>query len=464
MKEFIQKNIYFILAVFTLLFFLFGQGVTWYAMGGDTEAYYIYFGHHIETKPLYPLFFHVLDMVFGSGLYLYAAAVIQIIIAVFCLISFTRFIGTRLQLDIFSIVVIWLTSLFPFYLLLPENPIPHVLMTESLTYPLLYLYVVIILNGIYARKEKYFYYSGVFAILMTLIRGQMLFLIAVSGIAYFYYLIKEKYGQWKKVVSGLVVYAVFLFVCTNAEGFLTSGYEKMFFQAPKQDYSAQTLVQKALFCSDEENAELFTDEIEREIFEETYRGMTEMETTYKFRTGDLWDWKHTTASFGANSYLVQDVIEDVLTRNDMWSSDVISQENQVLYYSRQLSSKLIKENFFRCLKISFSMMPAGFVSTVLMHKESVYGLIHLATLLLYLFVIAGSILISKWSGQIIKESEYIWQVIVISVINVVSANLIHFGLQRYLAYTVGLFYAGGYLMLRRLMLMWKKRRNVVTEG
>lgn len=459
MKKIISKYIYLILTFGTLLFFLCGQGVLWYAMGGDTESYYIYFGHHIEAKPLYPLFFHILNLIFGSSLYLYAAAVIQMILAVFCLIFFVHFIGTRLKLDSFSIIVVWIASLFPFYLLLPEDPIPHVLMTESLTYPLLYLYVVIVLKGIYDKKEKYFYYSGLFVILLTLIRGQMLFLTAVSGIAYFYYLIKEKAGKWKKILLQLVVYAVFLLVCTGAEGLVTTGYEKIFFNAPKQDYSAQTLVQKALFCSDEKNAELFTDEIEREIFEKTYRGMKEMGTTYEFRTGDLWDWKHTTASFGAGSYLVQDVIEEVLTVYDMWPADPIEQENRVLYYSRQLSSKLMKENLSRCLEISFSMMPAGFVSTVLMHKEAVYGLIHIATLILYVMAIIVSIGICMYTrnkeGQDFQESEFMWLILGIAIINVVSANLVHFGLQRYLAYTVGMFYVGGYLMLRKVWLMWR---------
>ncbi len=466
MKKFFQKYIYFLLSVGTLLFFLFGQGVTWYAMGGDTESYYIHFGHHIEAKPLYPLFFHVLDLIFGSGFYLYAASVIQVIIAVFCLISFVHFIGTKLKLDLFSTVVVWIASLFPFYLLLPEDPIPHVLMTESLTYPLLYLYIVMILKGIYDKKEKYFYYSGLFVILMTLIRGQMLFLMAVSGAAYFYFLIKEKYGKWKRIMAGLVVYVAFLLICTETESLITTVYEQLFFHAPKQDYSAQTLVQKALFCSDEKNAELFTDELEREIFEKTYKGMAEMETTYKFRTGDLWDWKHTTASFGADSYLVQDVIEEVLTEHDMWPADSIERENQLLYYSRQLTGKLMKENFSRCLLISFSMMPAGFVSTVLMHKESVYGLIHIATLILYVMAIIVSIGIyaytkKKKTVQGFKESEYMWLVLCTAIVNVISANLVHFGLQRYLAYTVGLFYVGGYLMLRKMWLMWRVYKKEV---
>lgn len=461
----LSKHIYLILGLLTIVFFLFGQGVTWYAMGGDTEAYYIYFGHHIEAKPLYPLFFHVLNLLFGDGLYLYAASVIQMLIAVYCIILFVRFLGKRMELDNISIVIIWIASLFPFYLLLPEDPIPHVLMTESFTYPLLYLYIVIVLKGIFDNRHKYFYFSALFAILMTMIRGQMLFLAAVSLVSYFYTLIKNSVKKAEKeqlrtVAGRMAVFCIFLLLCVKGEGLLTAGYERLFFHAPKQDYSAQTLVQKALFCSDRENEELFSDEIEREIFKRTYEGMQQMETTYEFSTGDLWDWKHTTASFGADSYLVQDVIEEVLTEQGQWSEDAIEQENQVLYYSRQLIGKLMKKNILRCLKVSIGMMPAGFVSTVLMHKAAIYGLIHAATLFLYIAAVVGSVLFSRWKGYLLKETEYMLLIVLTAAINVVSSNLIHFGLQRYLAYTVGMFYVGGYLLARQLFMLWKQRKVV----
>ena len=37
------KYLYIVLGILTILLFFFGQGIRWYAMGGDTEAYYIYF-------------------------------------------------------------------------------------------------------------------------------------------------------------------------------------------------------------------------------------------------------------------------------------------------------------------------------------------------------------------------------------------------------------------------------------
>ena len=461
----LSNYIYLILGGLTIVFFLFGQGVTWYAIGGDTEAYYIHFRHCIESKPLYPLFFHVLDLLFGEGLYLYAASVIQMIVAVCCIILFVRFLGKRLKLDNISIVMVWIASLFPFYLLLPEDPIPHVLMTESFTYPLLYLYVVIVLKGIFDNRHKYFYFSVLFVILMTMIRGQMLFLVTVSMASYFYVLIKENMKKgWKellkKTAGKLAVFGVFMLLCVEAESLLETGYEKLFFNAPKQDFSVQIMVQKALYCSDRENADLFSDEIEKEIFERTYEGMQQIGSTYEFDADGLSKWKYVIAHLGDNSYLVQDIIEEVLTERGLWSGDAIEQDGQILYYSKQLAEKLIKKNALRCLEISVEMMPAGFVSTVLMHKESIYGLIHVATLILYIAAIAGSLLISKWKGCLLKETEYMLLIVLTAVFNVVASNLIHLGIQRCLAYTVGLFYVGGYLLARQLFMVVKQHKVV----
>lgn len=454
--DLIKKNICFVLGIMTVLFFLLGQGVTWYAFGGDTEAYYIYFAHHIEVKPLYPLFFHILNMIFGDGLYLYAAAVIQLVSAVCCIMLFVGYLTKRFSLEPISIFCVWAASLFPFILLLPEDPIPHVLMTESFTYPLLYVYVVIVLKGIYEGRIKYLFASGLFVVLLTLIRGQMLFLLAVSLLAFLYYIIKNKYKNPKTIAA----FVVFLLICAWGQGRLTKGYEQLFFNAPAQDYSAQTLVQKALYCSEEGDGVLFDDEIEREIFEKTYAGMEEEQTTWHYSTGDLWDWKHITGSFGANSYRVGDVIEEVLTAHGMWSEDALDRENLVLDYSRRLSNKLIAAHLGRCLQVSVKMMPAGFISTVLFHKESIYLLIHIATVFLYLVAVGAGVFISIKSRYLLQESEYMLLIVIMASINVVSSNLVHFGLQRYLAYTVGMFYVGAYLLVRRCFLIWKERKVV----
>ena len=133
----------------------------------------------------------------------------------------------------------------------------------------------------------------------------------------------------------------------------------------------------------------------------------------------------------------------------------------VLDYSARLSKKLVREHFLRCIEVSIQLMPAGFVSTVLFHKASIYGLIYAMTLVLYVMAIGGSVYVYWRNKKMESESVYMMLIVLIAVTNVVSSNLMHFGLQRYLAYTVGMFYIGLFILMRRIL--WNSRLAFVVR-
>lgn len=429
-----------IIAIATALFLFFGQGVRWYCMGGDTEAYYMEFGHHIETKPLYSLIMEGARVVFGQDRYLYAVAIFQIILSVVCITVFVNYIRKHFKLGIINTIIVWGLSLLPYVILLPEDVISHTLMTESITYPLMYIFIVLVHKGVTHRSEKEIYISVVLTIILTLVRGQMLFLLAISAIALIYIMIMKK-SKWYK----FIIFMIFMLICVKGESLLCGAYESYFFNAPKLSYSAQTLVQKALFCADENDEALF-DTDSKEVFKRTYSKMMKQHSNYKYMTGALNDWKHTTDSFGDNSYILGDVIEDYSQENGYVFEDIFDREEVVLDYSNDITWKLIKAHPGRFLYVSLSMVPSGFVSTVLFHKESIYGLIHVFTLLFYLGMIVLSIVLYKRCDDT-SVSEYVWLVLLTSIVNVFGSDLIHMGLQRYQAYTLGLNWVGAYLIV-----------------
>lgn len=226
-------------------------------------------------------------------------------------------------------------------------------------------------------------------------------------------------------------------------------YERCFFGAPKMSYSAQTLVQKAMFCADKEDEELFSDEITKEIFSETYERIMDAESNYRFMSHSLTDWKHTTGSFGTVSYTLGDVVSEVALCENIDISNQFEKERMTLKYSDELAKKLIMKHPGRFLYVSISMMPAGFVSTVLFHKESLYWPIHIFTLMFYVAMVFLSFKLWKRKREV---SEYIWVVLLISIVNVVASNLIHMGLQRYMAYTLGLNWVGVVLIIKQIVM------------
>ena len=145
--------------------------------------------------------------------------------------------------------------MLPFVMLLPEDPIGHELMTESLTYPLFYLFIAETAKGIIWKKRKHLVWSFVICALQMWIRPQMLFCFAVLGVSGVYLEISErmktgkKKGFRKNWAVRCVLCALCIFAGIKAVSGLTVVYEKVFFDAPALDYSDQTLVQRLLYLA-----------------------------------------------------------------------------------------------------------------------------------------------------------------------------------------------------------------------
>lgn len=456
--------IYLVLGILTFLFFEFGEGVLGYNIGGDSEAYYIHFEHHMQTAPLYPLFFHICDLIAGSQYYLYLAVIFQMILAIFSVIYFVRYISERFNLNIVGMVIVWIATLLPFYVLLPENPIPHDLMTESLTYPMMYIYTVMVMKG-FLDDDKHFYYSVIMTELMALVRGQMMYLFAVTFSMLIIKVIRDycKDGI-KKVLTKCVkkgaLFVLAVITCFVVGKLSTIAYEHFFFNAPSQNFGTHLAVQKAIYLADEEDANLFEDEITRDIFEKTYKRAYDEQSLYIFADkSDLWMWKHAISSFGANSWNIGDQMNEVFAKHNMIPNDEIAYENLKLSYYKVINSTLLKDNWKKYVSLFFDTTPSAFVSTILFHKESIYGLIHIATLILYLVAIVGSCAISIISKKLLDETVFMWLVLINAIVNAVSTNIAHMGVQRYQAYTVGMFYVGFFLLFCCFFIRWKKAKE-----
>ena len=172
-----KKRILWILIVaVTMLGVIFGEGTPLtYVYGGDTEAYYLNFHHHIGVAPGYPLFIHVLQLIFGDNLYLHMIAVLQIILLTFSVFWLVYTVDQLFDLKWWELLFIWGFSMLPFAMLLPEDPVGHELMTESLTYPLFYLFIAETVKAVIKKNRKYFIASFIISALLMWIRPQMMF-------------------------------------------------------------------------------------------------------------------------------------------------------------------------------------------------------------------------------------------------------------------------------------------------
>lgn len=455
-----RNFLYGIIIIVTLLFVIFGEGTSLsYVYGGDTEAYYLNFHHHIGVAPGYPLFIHVLDVLFGDSLYLHITAAVQIILLVFSIFWLIRTIDKIFHLKVWEVLVVWGFSMLPFVMLLPEDPIGHELMTESLTYPLFYLFIAEIAKGIIWKKRRYFVWSFVICALEMWIRPQMLFCFAVLGVAVVYVKISDrikngkKKGFWKNWAVQCVLCALCVFAGIKAVSGLTVVYEKVFFDAPALDYSDQTLVQRLLYLAQEEDQELFEEDQIKNIYLETWNRMEEKQTIQAYYGNSWKNWTEMFQAFGANSRILGDVIREELDHSGILAKDEIGQEIQVSNISHEITQKLLKKYWKQHFALTVQLLPKSFISTVFFHKKQFYDLIWIATCLIYLG--AGITAVLRLIKRKYTDSaEFMLLVMAASIINALGCDLVLAGLQRYMAYTLGMTWMGLFLLVRSL---WKKK-------
>lgn len=367
-----------------------------------------------------------------------------------------------------EIIIVWMFSLLPFIMLLPDDPIGHVLMTESLTYPLFYIFMAALIRGIVWHKRRYIVYAVLWAMLMAWIRPQMQFTFAVAGFAFVYLVFVEKFGKkdskdyQKKLITNWLVQICICFlgivIAMQILAGMTTTYEKVFFDAPALNYSDQTLVQRLLYLADESDEQLFEEESIREVFTETWVRMQEQKTSQQFYDNDWKNWK-VFAAFGGNSYILGDVIREQLADTGELSNEVIGQEEQVAAISHELVMPLIKKYWPEHLKLTLQLLPKSFISTVLFHKTAVYNLILVATCLAYLFALVGSLMIFIKKDANRAVAEWMLLVVTASGVNALGCDLVLAGLQRYMAYTLGMTWIGLFLLVREFAKMIDRKKK-----
>ena len=443
----------FFMGLCTLIFVVFFEGEIGYVLGGDTEAYYLNFHHHVGVAPGYPLFIYIFQSVFGEEVGLYAVVVAQIALLTGAVLYLVGTIKKLFELNWWQTILIWGCSMLPFVMLLPEDPIGHTLMTESLTYPLFYIFMAYMCKAVVKKETKYFICGLLITMLMAWIRPQMQFAFAVLGIIYVYVQISERLEKGKEkdikkswfVKSGICLVIVLLSM--KFLSLMTAGYEKFFFDAPAMDYSDQTLVQRLLYVADKEDAELIDNEKTKEIFLITWERMQEAKTTQAYYDDSWTSWDEIFKAFGANSRILGIVVQEQLEATGEWPEDLIGQEQEVLMYSHELVTVLMKEHWKEHLLLTLQLIPKSFISTVFFHKRSIYSLILIATIAVYGFGLVGSIaLLFKKKNR--AAGELMLLIMGTSAVNNIACDLVLCGLQRYTSYTLGLTWIGLFLLLR----------------
>ncbi len=410
------------------LIFYFVPG-TWIGMEEDSISY-LALERREGVLPGYIAFLAFFKVLLSEEYFLHGVVIAQSLLAIGCTYLFVWILKKRFNLKRWECILFYLFSMLPFSIYLPEVGITHQILTEGITYAVFYLYIITVLEAVWTLKYKWYMGSMAIAVLLGLIRSQMLFLQVVCLFVLLWITFKRFGG---KLVLKLI--AVFFILAVGAV--LVMGTKiKM---AASQ--FASVIIARGFYEADEEDVELYDDVMMQEIFRKTYMLADENESLHQYAEPGLYMWEdlvHDDIKFYASQ-----AVKDYYAEHP----DAVISNTRGIFF--ELGFKELMKHFDRYLYHSVRLMIPSFIATVFFQIKPIYLLCHVITFFIYFFAIAGTATIAKLGGDR-KVIKLMIVVVSVLVVMVVTVNMLFIGLQRYVVYGMGIFYCAMYLLCREM--------------
>lgn len=480
-----RMNSVFLLGA-SLLYFCF-VGQRGYIAMDDTSSFIL---PNISegVMPGYSFLLNLLHVIFGEQ-YLQIASYLQGILASVCVTVFVRYLVRQFSLKIWESYILWLATLLPFSIEMPEYVITHVIYTEAITYSLYYIYFITLLNLVYRLRKQDLLNVFNMSVVMALIRSQLLLLLVVWGVFSFYYFMKKNKKKWQGfikaslnmavgVVFGVVlVYSIRgLYARTIGENFIMF-YEK---QEAKtgETISAESevvvdttsvetgtsqfgsaLVVRGFFEAEEEDVKYYQTEEMREIFMRLYTRCSEKGYLYTEVGHGLRMWEEM-----GRDYIFREA-GDVL--NEYYSEmgmDMPRAERSIWFRNTKIKLAIteICVHPLRFLYHCIRLMIPGFISCIFFNIFNIYLACHIIVLFLYGSAFALAYYAVKKLSYV-KEGKMMLTSLLCCLIFVTVTNIIFYGMQRYFLYQMGVYYCAYYILVRNYVIHiweWKKQKSI----
>lgn len=417
-----------------------------------------YIAMHIHREPAYPFFLWVFRSLIGENAYLGAVRFMQNILAAFSVIWLSGTLKKQFGYGR------WMELLVSFLLLSPHIITPlssesglvlsNGIVSEALGLPLFYIFSAQCMKMVWERKKSAGISALLLALLMSLVRGQMMFAIllwlaAAAAVCFERWLGQRQISDGQKsAAKHLLLWRISACIlCTalafGGRGFLVKGYNLAFNgHFINNTFGNVGMLANVLYAADREDGERITDEKARAFFYLSYDLAEEKEANYKFapdgflnRAAHLEKW-HDALKF--------EMIEEP------WRL-VHDSEGFTDYIPENVESDRIAD------EIMSSIMPAVAGRWIYDYLAlSLYGLIRSVAIVhpvLNWYALAayvGMAALAVWSfikNRDSRAGRFAVFALLSVFTNVYATSLIIMCLSRYMIYGLPLFYTAGLLLV-----------------
>ncbi len=422
--------------------------------------------------PIYPLFLALMRVLFGEVNYLTVVPIFQAVLSAFAIYCFCRRICETLKVGVFAAVLSQLFGVLclisPLILAIGNSTHYAPVLSEGLCIPFTIFTAEWLFYACAKKSRKTVILAAVFALLTALIRGQMIFLFVIVGIAAAYCFIKEEKPKAKRVTGAIFLgFAVCLMLV-----FSNSVLQKTYHLCVNGYYEGTTsgfkriLATRMIYLSDREDVEAISDETQKAIFLETFDYADDNELNVKYaEPGLLGNYYHFEASYDRILY---GKLFDVATETySVESSD--SDEAKFIADQNfgEIGLSLYKAEPMRYLKLSVSCFVVSICRSMgILYKWMPTGVVVVIFILSALLLAIAGVLLSLF---IKKEKDDKTAILIILALitvlgNCATISLSHYPLNRYTVYGFVIFYMSGVIALcKHIELCLAKKRNEMSK-
>lgn len=491
-----KKSLFFTFSIILLnilFFFLIGQ--RGYIEMRDTASY-CQPNLTEGIMPIYPFLINICRLIFGDYC-LDAVAAIQGSLATIIITTFILFLKKIFELRYWECYLLWMAAVLPFAIELPKYVLTHVIYTEGIAYSFFYVFAMAALNTLLNPIwKKWFVLTVMIAILMGLMRPQLMLMLILCSVLLIYKLLAGKKSRWSLNVGIGVALSILLVFCGaigifkiralyistigswfeqrfEADGEIELAIEKNVEKesvAEKQIQPADTeasaaetepkqgaslgqvgsaLICRAFYEAEAEDYQYYKDIDMQEMFSRIYAECDKQQILYPYAKKGLWMWEDLTqteiyhiASREIGDYLREKYPE--IDNNDL--------QQKITQIKISIALTELRLHFGRFLYHCFRLMIPGFISCIFFNIEAIYLLCHIVVLFLYMsaFLMALYVLRCKRTGS--DAAQFMLAALLSCIVFVGVVNAVFFGMQRYFIYNMGIFYCAYYMVFRAVFM------------
>ena len=434
--------------------------------------------------PVYLLFIKVNYILLGEKLYLQGVILEQIVLAIVSSIFFVLLIKREFRSNYLECYIFFFLTFVPYTIFLSgeRGMACRLIATEALAFPLFYVMVIVMLNGIWKNNIWYLVGAEALTIGMALTRTQLQLTLLFPAGAFFLLWIQRRIGkkyrrhiiQWLSgAVLSIVVFGLAFVVFQQSNRIL----ENMLYhmtqdiqesgevraelksqnETTKEDRHTESkavsnnitsqyssiLFPKMILTAREKDKELFQDGELRRVFEYLYNRMLEDQLILEGMDRNLFLGDKIHEAISENYANVVSYLEEFKEIYPDFQMSI----NEIM---KEISMTLLKEHPVRWFSGSVLQMPSGFISTVFFHRRNAYWLCYFIAFWVYCVSI-GIGFAGKWkTWGAEQERDFLFASVLMNAAFVIITSIVFVCFKRYVIYGFGIFYISLYLSVKRL--------------